>query len=183
MNLINLKNQLSIQSKNGIPFLLSGTLIWLLITLIYLQPLDIREKNMFLLFSTGLMFPVSILIATLIKADWKNNDHPLGKLGLYLNLAQLVYFPIIIWAFSNSPFQMILFFAVITGAHFFPYGWLYHTKAFYWMAPVTSIGISIIGWNLDADNLWVLPFAMVIFLLILVAWLYFDYKKKSALNK
>jgi hypothetical protein len=178
LNLLDVKNELSVRCKNGISFLLAATIIWTIITVIFLQPFGIKEKNIFMLYSTGLMFPLAIIISKMIKADWKANDNPLSKLGLYLNLAQIMYFPIIFWAFVKSPTNMVLFFAVITGAHFFPYGWLYNTKVYFIIAPIISIIIMVIGWSVTIENLWFLPFIMVISLLFLNLLLYIDYKKK-----
>ncbi|MBA2875577.1 DUF7010 family protein [Thermaerobacillus caldiproteolyticus] len=178
LNLLEVRNELSVRGKNGISFLLAATIIWAIITVIFLQPFGIKEKNVFMLYSTGLMFPLAIIISKMIKADWKANDNPLSKLGLYLNLAQIMYFPIIFWAFVKSPNNMVLFFAVITGAHFFPYGWLYNTKVYFIIAPIISILIMIIGWAVAVENLWLLPFTMVISLLFLNLLLYVDYKKK-----
>ena len=178
MNIVEIKNQLSIRCKNGIGFLLAATIIWSIITFIFLLPLGINEKNIFMLLSSGLMFPLAVIISKAIKAEWKVNDHPLGDLGLYLNIAQLMYFPLLFWVFAKSPEHMVLFFIVITGAHFFPYGWFYHTKAYYIMAPVISIMSMAIGWTMDVERLWILPLAMVFLLLILDVWLYIDYKKK-----
>lgn len=171
------KNDLSKKSKNGIAFLLSGTIIWLIITIIFLQLISIETKNIFTFFSTGLMFPLSIGISKLIKSEWRSPDNPLSDLGLVLNLAQLMYFPLIFWAFAKSPEQMITFFAVITGAHFFPYGWFYNTKAYYIMAPILSISMMLISTLLDSHNLWVIPLSMVLLFLILITWLYIDFKK------
>jgi hypothetical protein len=132
-----------------------------------------------MLFSTGLMFPLSVGISSLIKADWKFEDIPLGNLGLYLNLAQIVYFPILIWAIIKSPESAVLFFAIIVGAHFFPYGWLYNARPYYIMAPIISVIIMVIGWNLNGGRLWLIPFSMVILFLFLIFWLHLDYKRKS----
>lgn len=181
MDLIEIKNDLSIRSKNGIPFLLSATIIWIVITVIYLQPFAMNQKNIYMLFSTGLMFPLSVMMSKMIKADWRSKDNSLGDLGLYLNLAQLMYFPLLFWAFAKSPNETILVFAVITGAHFFPYGWFYNTKAYYLMAPIISIMIMVIGWRVDTEDLWFIPLAMVFSLLILIAWLFLDYRNKVVL--
>jgi hypothetical protein len=178
LNLIEIKNELSVKGKNGIAFLLSALIIWIIITVISLQPFGIYEKNIYTLFSTGLMFPLSVAISALIKAEWKFKDIPLGSLGLYLNLAQIVYFPILLWAIAKSPNEMVLFFSIIVGAHFFPYGWLYNAKPFYFMAPIISVIIMVIGWSLDEAKLWLIPLAMVILLFLLVIWLFIDYKKK-----
>lgn len=133
-----------------------------------------------MLFSTGLMFPVAVVISKLIKADWRSPNNPLGDLGLILNVAQFMYFPLIFWVFANNPNQMILFFAVITGAHFFPYGWFYHTKAYYIMAPIISISIMIIGWTLTPRHLWFISSSMVFLLILLIIWLYIDFRKKNS---
>lgn len=179
MVLRKLKWELSTRSKNGIPFLLSATIIWAIITIIFLQDFHIQQKNIFMLFSTGIMLPLAILFSKIIKAEWKTNDHPLGELGLLFNIAQFMYFPLIFWAFAKSPEEMVLFFAVITGAHFFLYGWLYDTKAYYIMSPVISGVLIVIGWTIHENNLWLIPFCMVVFLFILIIWLSIDYKQKK----
>lgn len=178
-NINNLRNELSIKSKNGLPFLIAATIIWVIIFIIFSTQLSIIRKNIFTFYSTGLMFPISIFIAKIINADWKTNDNPLGKLGLYLNLAQIMYFPLLFWAFSKNPEYMIIFFSVITGAHFFPYGWFYNTKAYFIIAPITSITVMLLGWNIINKNLWQIPLVMIFLLIILSGWLYIDYKKKT----
>lgn len=179
MRLVEVRNELSVRGKNGIGFLCSAIVIWLIILILFLQSTNIYEKNKYMLFSTGLMFPLSVWISTFINADWKlKNNNPLGNLGLYLNLAQLIYFPILIWGMIKSPEVAIVFFAIITGAHFFPYGWFYNAKAYYVMAPIISVVIMFLGLYLNEKNLWLVPFFMVIFLVVLILWLRLDYKRK-----
>lgn len=67
---------------------------------------------------------------------------------------------------------------MITGAHLFPYGWFYNTKAFTIMAPVISVLVTIIGWDIDIFRLWLIPLSMIVFLIILNIWLYIEYKVK-----
>src|SRR5699024_5710015 len=93
-------------------------------------------------------------------------------------LTQFVYFPLLFWVFMKSPHDFVLFFAVITGAHFFPYGCLYRAKAYYIMAPVISVAMMMIGWMFADPYLWLLPLAMIIFLFVLIVWLSMDYKQK-----
>ena len=178
MELNRVRNELSIRGKNGIGFLSSAVVIWSIITIIFLQSIEIYQKNIYMLVSTGLMFPLSVGISTLIKADWKLENNPFGNLGLYLNLAQIIYFPILFWGIIKSPDDAIIFFAIITGAHFFPYGWFYNTKAYYVMAPVISVIIMFVGLYLNKENLWLIPFLITFFLIFLIYWLQLDYKKK-----
>lgn len=179
MNVSEAKQELSVRGKNGIAFLLSATVIWTLITVIFLLQIGLYGKNMFMLLSTALMFPCALLISKLIQADWKLDGNPLGNLGLVLNLAQFMYFPLVFWAFIQSPHHMVMVFAVITGAHFFPYGWFYNASAYYIMAGVISVAITTIGWSIDAAYLWMIPVAMVVLLTILILWLFMDFRDKN----
>ena len=120
MDLRSSRIDVSIKGKNGLGFLTSGAIIWLIITIIFFLPINIYEKSIYMLFPTGLMFPLSIVISYIIKADWKLEGNALGPLGLYLNIAQLIYFPILIWAIGKNPEEAVIFFAIITVAHFFP---------------------------------------------------------------
>ena len=133
-----------------------------------------------MLYATGLMFPLSVAISTFIKADWKLKDNPLGNIGLLLNIAQIIYFPILIWGIIKSPSEAIMLFAIITGAHFFPYGWFYNSIPYYVMAPVISIVIMVLGMNVNGKNLWLEPLTMAILLSLLVLWLYIDYRNKHS---
>ncbi|MFS0574111.1 hypothetical protein AB1K83_00615 [Sporosarcina sp. 179-K 3D1 HS] len=177
-----MRNRLSVVCKNGVGFLLSATVIWMIILALFMSSLDITVKNIGTLWATGLMFPVAILFSKLIQAEWKASDNPIGQLGFIANLAQLMYFPILAWAFLKSPEQLVLFFAIVTGAHFFPYGWVYNTKAYYVMAPVMAVTLIVVGWEGGSESLWRIPLVMVISLAVLNAWLWVDYKKKSQLD-
>ncbi|MCW1927733.1 DUF7010 family protein [Bhargavaea beijingensis] len=181
MNLHTLKHDLALRNKNGLPFLLSGVVVWTLITAAFLLPIELRLQNIILLALTGLLFPVAVGLAGLLKADWKSKDNPLGSLGLVCNLAQFAYFPLVFWALGSRPEAMVFIFAVIAGAHFLPYGWLYDTKAYYLMAPVMAIISTLVGWAAPTDSLWAVPLAFLILLSILNGWLYADYKKKAGI--
>jgi len=178
MDIDKMRNDLSIRGKNGLPFLMAATIIWLIITVIYFQSgLDIKTKNIFMFIFTGLMLPLAVGFSKVIKAEWKF-DHPLGNLGLLFNLAQFIYFPIIFWAFIKSPSEMVVFFAIITGAHLLPYGWFYNVRAYYILAPVTSLLIFLLSLQ-TSIALWFIPLVMAALLVILSICLYVDYKSKK----
>lgn len=179
MDLTKIRNELSVKGKNGIGFLLSAVVIWSIITIIFLLPLGIYQKNIYMLITTGLMFPLSVGMSKLVRADWRLQGNQLGDLGLFLNLAQVIYFPILFWGIARSPTEAIMFFAIITGAHFFPYGWFYNAKPFYVMAPIISLAIMFLGFYLNGESLWLIPLSMIILLLVLIVWLISDYRRKA----
>lgn len=77
----------------------------------------------------------------------------------------------------KSPHDAIMIFAIITGAHFFAYGWLYHAKPYYIFAPIIAVGMMFLGLYTTPDNLWLIPFSMVGLLWMLSIALNTDYRK------
>lgn len=182
MDLLEWRNELSLKSKNGVSFLASGVIVWGIITILFLQSFEINMKNLFALYATGLTFPLAVMISKIMKVDWKAKSNPLGNLGLIFNLAQFIYFPLIIWAFISNPNDALVFFAIITSAHFFPYGWLYNTKVYYILSPIMALLVFFIGLNVNGDYLWVIPLTMVVLLVSLNLFLLLDYKKKASIT-
>ncbi|PRO67265.1 DUF7010 family protein [Alkalicoccus urumqiensis] len=161
--------ELSLRGKNGIAFLSAGAVIWTVITVLHFLPLSLFQQNTGVLFTTGIMFPLSLVFSALYQADWKLEGHPLAALGLYLNLAQLMYFPLLFWAFSEAPEQVVLFLAVITSAHFYPYGWFYNSRAYYVMAPAGAVGVMLV-YAASGGADWTIPAVMVVLLMVLLLW-------------
>ncbi|MFD2637896.1 DUF7010 family protein [Piscibacillus salipiscarius] len=176
MSVDDLRKDLSIRGKNGIGFLMSASVIWSIITVIFLLDLNINTQNIYLFFATGIMFPLALLFSKLINADWKIENNPLANLGLIMNIAQFSYFPLVFWAFANEPSIMIMVFAVITAAHLYPYGWFYDAKAYYFLAPTLSV--LVVLFNFVKFPLWSISSAMIVGLLTLISILFYNYKVK-----
>lgn len=183
MKIDRLRVECSVGGKNGISFLLAAIILWLGYGLLFLQPFDIRIKNGVALMLTALLFPLSLVISKVLKADWNQKHNPLSGLGLILNDAQLAYFPIIFWAFLQMPEKMIAMFAIITGGHLFPYGWFYHARGYYVMALIIACSMMLMGWIVSSSQLWMIPMLMSILLFLLVVWLWIDYRRKRTLAK
>ena len=186
MNMTELRESLAISTKKGVSFTLAALMIWIAIAIIYLTGMDVGTKNFIVFFAGGAMFPLSVLFSKLTGAQWNTNDHPLGPLGLILNIAQLMYFPIIFWAFSQAPERFILFYGIITMAHLFPYGWLYRSKAYYIIAPISSIALVIFAGNSTEGTLWIAPLLVMVSLVLLNAGLLFEvatFKKTAPKNE
>ena len=118
-----MKTEIQFQAKNGIDFILSAGIVWLAIT--YLWTLEYSSYNLSILaFMIGaILLPLAFGISKILKTNWKVKDNPLQPLGLWLNFAQLIYFPFLIFILIKCPDYFIMTYAIITGAHLFPYTW------------------------------------------------------------
>lgn len=177
-NFQELHDEIVLKNKNGINFILAASICWLIISIIWYLPLQNEMKAFFTFFATMPLMPLAFLFSKLFNTTWKIENNPLNSLGLWLNFAQLFYFPFIFIFFAYKPEQMAMAFAIITGAHFFPYAWFYQTKSYAIMAGVISLASAIIGTRpIENGGFWV-SLSLIFFLIILSIWIYIDYKRK-----
>ncbi|TGE29440.1 DUF7010 family protein [Hymenobacter metallicola] len=178
LNLDALRLELSVKAKNGLDFIVAASLIWSAITLIWMLPNSPGRNGLFTFCLGGVMLPMALLFSKVFRTTWTIKDNPIQPLGLWLNFAQLFYFPILIFIYSKYPQYFVMTYGIITGAHFFPYAWFYNTKSFAVMAGVIAVGCLLLGTRLPVDKLYYIPGFIVASLLVLAGWLYLDYQKK-----
>ena len=130
MSLDELRNDIIIKQKKGLPFILTSVVIWLLITVVAALDINIAMKNILVFCCSTPMLPLAWLIGKLIKVDIFSKQNPLGQLGFIFTLNQMIYLLIVMWVFSAVPEKMIMVYAMVFGAHLFPYSWLYQSKGY-----------------------------------------------------
>jgi len=177
-----LRKQLSIDAKNGIDFTLSATIIWAAISFIWRLEYTPYDKSVLVFIAGGPMFPLAFLFSKILKTRWKITNNPLQPLGLWFNFAQLFYFPFLVFTLIKMPEYFILVYAIITGAHFFPYAWFYKTNLYAVFAGIISLGSLLIGLFIKQENLFYIGIFTSISLAILSFGLYvdFNFKRKTA---
>jgi hypothetical protein len=176
-----LRNQLSIKAKNGLDFILSASIIWLLIAYIWTLGYSSYDKSILTFIVGALMLPLALLFSRILKTNWKVKDNPMQPLGLWLNFAQMLYFPFLILVLIKFPDYFVVTYAIITGGHFFPYAWFYRTNLYAIFAGLISFGSLIIVLNVPIEKTFLIAIFMSAMLMILVVLLYLNYKKRSAI--
>ena len=175
-----LRLELSIQAKNGMDFIIAATIIWLLIAFIWGLPYSAYDKSVLTFVIGGLLLPLAWGLSKLLKTNWKVPDNPLQPLGLWLNFAQLFYFPFLVFILIKYPDYFVMTYVIITGAHFFPYAWFYNAPVFGIGAGVISIGGLLLGLSLPPDRMFLIPLFMSGCLLLLAYFLYHNYLRKKS---
>jgi hypothetical protein len=174
-----LRLELSIKSKNGLDFTLAASIIWLIIEFFWSRGNTSYDKSVLTFIVGSLLLPLAFLFSKLFKTTWTNKGNPLQPLGLWLNFAQLFYFPFLIFTLIKMPDFFIMVYAIITGAHLFPYAWFYKTILHAIFAAVMAIGALFLGLYLQLQNMYLLPVFVSISMLILTILLYFDSRNKQ----
>ena len=174
-----LRNQLSAESKNGIDFTIAATIIWAAIAFIWTLKTDSYNKSILVFIAGGPLLPLAFMLSKILKTNWKVQDNPLQPLGLWLNFAQLFYFPFLIFILIKQPDYFLMTYAIITGAHFFPYSWFYRTKWYAIFAGIISVGSLFLTFNIKVENQFYIGVWTSVCLFILTLGLIVDFRKRK----
>jgi hypothetical protein len=174
-----LRLELSVRAKNGIDFILAASIVWIAITYVWTLPYPSYNKSIITFMVGGVMMPLAILFSKLLKTEWTIKSNPLQPLGLWLNFAQLFYFPFLFFVLFKMSDYFVMVYVIITGAHFFPYAWFFKSVAYAIAAGVISIGAMILGLILTQENYYLIPLFLSVSLLILAASLFMNYKSRA----
>lgn len=174
-----LRHEIIVENKNGVNFIVAASICWLLISINWLMPYSDYNKAIYTFFCTAPMMPLAFLFSKVFKTTWEIPDNPLNELGLWLNFAQLFYFPFVFIFFAQYPDQFVMAFAIITGAHFFPYAWFYRTKAYAVFAGIISLGAALLGTQVEENVSFLVAAFITVCLWILAIWIFNDYKKTA----
>ena len=176
-NVQDLKLEIQLQAKNGIDFILSAGILWLAISHIWTFEYNSYNKSILTFIVGATLLPIAFGLSKILKTNWKVKDNPLQILGLWLNFAQLIYFPFLIFILIKYPDYFIMAYAIITGAHLFPYAWFYDEIGYAVWALVISIGALLITLNVNLENIWSVPLFTSIMFFFLAAWILVRLKK------
>ncbi len=163
-----LKIEIQVKAKNGIDFILAATIIWFGIFLIWkFSNYTLYNKSMFTFILVSLLTPSALLLSKVFKTNWKIKDNALQPLGLWLNFAQLIYFPFLFFILIKYPNYFLMTYAIITGAHLFPFTWFYNEIGYAVASVIISVGSMIIALSVQPDNFFYIPIFTALALLIL----------------
>ncbi len=173
-----LQSEIIIKAKKGVDFILAASITWFGIFLIWKYTSNIAyEKSIFTFIFGSLLIPLALAFSKLLKTNWKIKDNPLQPLGLWLNFAQLIYFPFLIFILIKYPEYFIMAYAIITGAHLFPYAWYYKESGYAVAAVLISVGSMFIALLVDPANIYYIPLFTAIALTLLAIWIFTSLKK------
>lgn len=178
-NINQLRLELSLKAKNGVDFITAASIIWLGITVIWTLPYSAYNKSVLTFMIGPMMFPLAFLFSKIYKTQWSIKDNPLQPLGLWLNFAQLFYFPFLVFILLKSPDYFVMTYVIITGAHFFPYAWFYNEISYAIMAGLIGIGALLLGLRLAPSHMYLIPLFLSVMLMILAVMIYLSYGKKQ----
>ena len=140
-----LKVEFAVKQKKGLPFIMASAVLWTIMLIAFLANLDIATKNIIAMCCSALLMPVGMLFGKILKVNIFGKDNPLSSLSIVAALNQLMYLPIVLWAMYTVPDKMIMVYAIVVGAHFLPYYWIYFSPTYFYASIIIPIASLIFG--------------------------------------
>lgn len=172
-HLENLRTDLAITQKKGLPFIGASVVIWTLILIATRLQLPLNTHNFVVFCCSCPLMPLAYFLGRLLKVDLFDKRNPLSKLGFIFTCNQLVYLLIVMWVFNAMPDKMVMVYAMVFGAHLMPYSWIYKSKSYLVASIALPIAALVIGCMFSASFL---AFVFVVFELVLVLTLTMELK-------
>lgn len=130
MKLEELRYDIMMNQKKGLPFMMAAVLIWTMIAVVSTLSLPMGLKNTIIFCCSCPLMPLAFMFGKIIKVDIFSRKNPLSNLGLLFTLNQMLYLLIVMWICSANPEKMVMVYAMVFGAHLLPFSWLYRSKAY-----------------------------------------------------
>lgn len=166
MDLQTMKLDLARRSRRGLPNILAAVGLWSAFGVLGMMLPDTPQRALIYLFGAGLLLPLGLLIAALLRIDLFARGNPLALLGGYLGGLQILFIPLMIGAYLATPQFVPWYLGVLVGAHFLPFAWLYESRAYLFGSIVTAIAAALTGWLLPTQTYVATPVAVVTALLL-----------------
>lgn len=172
MDLGTMKRDLARRSWRGLPNIMAAVGLWIAFGALGIALPDTPQRALIYLFGAGLLLPLGMLIAALLRIDLFARGNPLALLGGYLGGLQILFIPLMVGAYLATPQFVPWYLGVLVGAHFLPFAWLYDSRAYLLGSIGTASAAALTGWLLPAMTYVATPFAVAAALLLtaLLLW-------------
>lgn len=168
------KRDYAVSQKCGAHFISASLLIWIFICVVNFLSISQYYKNALSLYSSVLLVPLALLFSKLYKIKFSDKDNPLNTAGIVFALNQMLYLLVVILVWLVKPEQMITAYAIVVGAHFLPYSWLYDSLTY----RLVAIIIPVLAFLLALAHLTVYIPIMVIAADIIMLIVFLGVRKK-----
>lgn len=144
MDINQARQELATYNQKGVPLLFSAMFYWasMLIMGFFIDSASLLA--LLYLYGTGLLFPLGLLFSKMMGMELLRSINPLSGLSGILAALPAIMAPLLVYIYLTDPAAMPFTLAIITAGHFFPFAWLYQSKA-YLFPSFFIMGASLIG--------------------------------------
>jgi len=143
--LAELRADVSARTGRGINAIVAGIGLWTVFAILGVLVHSEFVLALCYVFGSGLLFPLSLVVAKLMHLDTYAKGNPLGTLAGLTGAVQILFIPLMLGAVFLVPTAVPWFLAVLVGAHFLPFAWLFASRAYVVAAIAIPVAAGLIG--------------------------------------
>lgn len=133
------RNEVSLHSAGGAPFLIAYGATFLLTALISLF-VSLETAGLVAMFQGGLALPAAFWLERRMGRQRMSTDNLLRALSGQLAMSQAAALPAFIIVYNVEPVMLPLLLAAFGGMHFIPYAWLHRTRIYLGLGGILALG-------------------------------------------
>ena len=150
MDLVNYRKEFERDSNRSLSMPLAGLIVWAAVSVVSLF-VDLKTSVFIALFSTGVIFPIALLISKLRNELLVSSKNPFAKLMglciLMVNLLWAIHLPLVFGAIEYAPLTI----GIGLGLHWVVYSWIIQHPLGIIHSVVRTLLI-VVGWYLSPEN-------------------------------
>lgn len=121
--------------------------------------LPTKTAALVLMFQGNVALPLAFWLQARLAWGRMSPDNPLKPLSIQLAMSQIAALPVVLIAYAVAPATTGAAMASVAAGHLVPYAWLHRTAVYLWLAPIVSVGTTVLVFVLGRDALpWSLLF-------------------------
>jgi len=164
-------------TQRGYPILVAGAVYFLVLALLRAL-VPVRTVQLIWVLGLCVIFPAGVLLGRTLGIDVISRGNPLGTLGGLIAATQVFYLPVFIAVYQFQPSLLPLTIGLLGGAHFLPYGWLYNSRGYLFVAVATGLSALILGGPFMASSLTSVPLAIALTYALGTLWILRENRKQ-----
>ena len=172
-----LKQEHIASTQRGYPILVAGAVYFLVLALLRAL-VPVRTVQLIWVLGLCVIFPAGVLLGRTLGIDVISRGNPLGTLGGLIAATQVFYLPVFIAVYQFQPSLLPLTIGLLGGAHFLPYGWLYNSRGYLFVAVATGLSALILGGPFMASSLTSVPLAIALTYALGTLWILRENRKQ-----
>ncbi|MBR6309122.1 MAG: hypothetical protein IKR39_11005 [Lachnospiraceae bacterium] len=145
MGLDALRDDMRYSQRAGLPFIITAAIIWGFIAIATSINLPMYTSDLVVFCCACPLMPIAMLVGKILKVDILDKKNPLWKAGILFTCNQMIYLLVAMWVMSAMPEKMVMVYAMIFGAHYLPYSWLYKEKFYLVSAILITVTSLVLG--------------------------------------
>ena len=135
--------RMCVATAKGIGMPIAGMLYWIAVAVVLRSSLPMSTALVLCFVLTGPVFPIGYVLTRAMGGDLFAKSTTLTPIGLQLAALQLFFWPVVVVVYRNAPEWVPFTLAVLFGSHFLPYGWMYRSIGYPFLALSLAVVMSV----------------------------------------